>query len=112
MPTDAIVIVLMIMLVLQYLTMLNKGAGFLSKVAVEVLGEAITWETIIVWTLGVSVAGIALGILISGRYDTIDRWYASILLALMLGHCTCIWKTEDKSWRKAYLKERRDRQAK
>ena len=110
MPTDPLVIVLMIMLVLQYLTMLNKGSRFLGNVAIDVLGIKLTWESVIVWTLGVSVAGLALGIIISDRYALIDQWYASILLAVMAGHCTCVWKTDDTAWRKAYLKELADKQ--
>jgi hypothetical protein len=110
MPNDPLVIVLMIMLVLQYLTMLNKGARFLKDVAIDFVGLRLTWESIIVWTLGVSVAGLALGVVISDRYALIDQWYASILLAVMAGHCTCRWKAEDASWRKAYLKELADKQ--
>jgi hypothetical protein len=100
----------MIMLVLQYLTILNKGARFLGNVAVDILGVRLTWESVIVWTLGVGVAGLALGIVMSDRYKTVDRWYASILLALMVGYCTCLWKTEDPAWRKAYLKEQATKQ--
>jgi hypothetical protein len=110
MPSDPLIVVLMIMLVLQYLTMLNKGARFLGKVAIEIVGVRLTWEGIVVWTLGVSVAGLALGVVISDRYALIDQWYASILLAVMAGHCTCLWKTEDAAWRKAYLKELADKQ--
>ena len=109
-PGDPLIVVLMIMLVLQYLTMLNKGAHFLGAAAIDVVGVRLSWESIIVWTLGVLVAGLALGILIADRYSTTDRWYASILLAVMAGHCTCLWKTEDASWRKAYLKELADKQ--
>ena len=111
-PTSAVIVILMILLVLQYLTMLNKGASFLPKIAIELFGEALTWETVIVWVLGVTVAGLALGILIGDRYGTIDRWYASVLLALMAGHCTCIWKTEDPAWRQAYLKQLGEKAAK
>jgi hypothetical protein len=110
MPSDPLILVLMIMLVLQYLTMLNKGARFLRDVAIDVVGVRLTWESIIVWTLGVLVAGLALGLVISDRYALIDQWYASILLAVMAGHCTCLWKTEDAGWRKAYLKELADKQ--
>lgn len=110
MPSNPLVIILMIMLMLQYLTMLNKGARFLGNVAIDLAGVRLTWESIIVWTLGVVVAGLALGIVIADRYGTIDRWYASLLLAVMAGHCTCIWKTEDAAWRKAYLKELADKQ--
>lgn len=105
MPTSPIIVFLMILLVLQYMVILNKGAGFLAKPAFELPGGPLSWESAIVWTIGVLVAGLALGIVISDRYGTIDRWYASLLLALMAGHCTCVWKTEDPSWRKAYLKE-------
>jgi hypothetical protein len=105
MPTSPIVIVLMIMLVLQYMTMLNKGARFLPKTAIDLFGSALTWETVIVWGLGVTVAGLSLGILISDRYATVDQWYASIMLALMAGHCTCLWKFEDQAWRKAHRRE-------
>jgi hypothetical protein len=105
MPTSPIVVVLMIMLVFQYMTMLNKGARFLPKAAIECLGYTLTWETVIVWGLGVTVAGLSLGILISDRYAAVDQWYASIILALMAGHCTCLWKFEDQTWRKAYRKE-------
>lgn len=110
MPADPLIVVLMIMLVLQYLTILNKGAGFLKVAAIDVIGVRLTWESVIVWTLGVLVAGLSLGVVIADRYSTIDRWYASILLAVMAGHCTCLWKTEDASWRKAYLKELADKQ--
>jgi hypothetical protein len=58
------------------------------------------------------VAGLALGVVIADRYAAIDKWYASILLAVMAGHCTCIWKTDDANWRKAYLKELADKQVK
>lgn len=105
MPTSPIVIVLMIMLVFQYMTMLNKGARFLPKTAIEFLGYVLTWETVIVRGLGVTVAGLSLGILICDQYAAVDRWYASIILALMAGHCTCLWKFEDRAWRKAYRKE-------
>jgi hypothetical protein len=105
MPISPLVVVLMIMLVLQYMTMLNKGARFLPNVAIQFFGYALTWETVIVWALGVTVAGLSLGILISDRYAAVDQWYASILLALMAGHCTCLWKFEDGGWRKAYRKE-------
>lgn len=105
MPTSPLVVVLMIMLVFQYMTMLNKGARFLPTTAMQFFGYAVSWETVIVWTLGVTVAGLSLGILISDRYAMVDRWYASILLALMAGHCTCLWKVEDQAWRKAYRKE-------
>jgi hypothetical protein len=105
MPTSPLVVVLMIMLVFQYMTMLNKGARFLPNTAIEFLGYALRWETVIVWGLGVTVAGLSLGILISDRYASVDQWYASIILALMAGHLTCLWKFEDQAWRKAYRKE-------
>jgi hypothetical protein len=104
-PTSQTVIFLLILLALQYLTMLNKGAGFLPRTALEVFGEAITWESAIVYVLGVTVAGIALGILVFHRYEEIDRWYAGMMLAGMAGHLTCVLKYDDKTWRDAYLKE-------
>jgi hypothetical protein len=104
-PASPIIVVLMILLVLQYIVILNKGVGFLARTALELPGRPLSWEAVIVWTVGVLVAGLALGILISEQYALIDRWYASLLLAVMAGHCTCVWKTEDPSWRKAYLKE-------
>ena len=109
MPTTPIIVVLMILLVLQYFIILNKGSGFLAKPVLALGDRVLSWERVIVWTVGVLVAGLALGILISERYELIDRWYASLLLAVMVGHCTCVWKTEDPSWRKAYLKEIADK---
>ena len=105
MPVSPIIVVLMILLVLQYIVILNKGVGFLARPALDLPGRPLLWQGVIVWTVGVLIAGLALGIVISDRYELIDRWYASLLIALMAGHCTCVWKTEDPSWRKAYLKE-------
>lgn len=105
-PTSQTVIFLLILLALQYLTMLNKGASFLPRTAFEIFGEAITWESALVYVLGVTVAGIALGILVFQRYEEIDRWYAAMMLAGMAGHLTCVLKYDDKTWRDAYLKER------
>jgi hypothetical protein len=104
-PTSQTVIFLLILLALQYLTMLNKGASFLPRTAFEVFGEAISWESAIIYVLGVTVAGIALGILVFHRYEEIDRWYAAMILAGMAGHWTCVLKYDDKSWRAAYLRE-------
>jgi hypothetical protein len=104
-PTSQTVIFLLILLALQYLTMLNKGASFLPRPAFEIFGEAVTWESALVYVLGVTVAGIALGILIFQRYQEIDRWYAAMILAGMAGHLTCVLKYDDKTWRDAYLKE-------
>jgi hypothetical protein len=109
MPSSPIIIVLMMLLVLQYMAILNKGAAFLPRPALVLVGQSVTGEALIVWGIGVTVAGLALGVVIADRYGTVDRWYASMLLALMLGHCTCVWKTEDPSWRKAYLKELREK---
>ncbi len=104
-PTNPTIVFLLILLALQYLTMLNKGASFLSRAVLDVLGEQITWETAIVYVLGVTVAGIALGILLFHRYEEIDRWYAAIILAVMAGHWTCVLKYDDKAWRAAHLRE-------
>ena len=108
-PTSQTVILLLILLSLQYLTMLNKGASFLPRPAFEVLGEAVSWESAIVYVLGVTVAGIALGTLVFHRYDEIDRWYAGMILAGMAGHWTCVLKYRDKAWRDAYFKEQEKR---
>lgn len=104
-PTSQTIVFLLILLAVQYLTMLNKGARFLPRVAVDVLGEQITWETAIVYVLGVTVAGIALGILLFHRYEEIDRWYAAIILAVMAGHWSCVLKYDDKAWRDAHMRE-------
>ena len=104
-PTSQTVIFLLILLALQYLTMLNKGARFLPRTAFNLFGQEITWENAIVYVLGVTVAGIALGIVVFQRYEEIDRWYAVMMLAAMAGHWTCVLKYDDKSWREAYLKE-------
>jgi hypothetical protein len=104
-PTSQTILFLLILLALQYLTMLNKGAGFLPRVALDVLGEQITWEAAIVYVLGVTVAGIALGILLFHRYEEIDRWYAAMILAGMVGHWTCVLKYNDKEWRAAHFRE-------
>jgi hypothetical protein len=108
-PTSQTVIFLLILLALQYLTMLNKGASFLPRPAFELMGGEISWESAIVYVLGVTVAGIALGILVFHRYEEIDRWYAAIILAAMTGHLTCVLKYDDKTWRDAYLKERHNK---
>ena len=102
-PTHQTVIFLLILLALQYLTMLNKGASFLPRTAFDIFGEEISWESAIVYVLGVTVAGIALGILVFHRYEEIDRWYAAMILAVMAGHVTCVLKYDDKGWREAYL---------
>lgn len=104
-PTSQTVIFLLILLALQYLTMLNKGASFLPRPALWIVGEEISWEDAIVYVLGVTVAGIALGILLFHRYEEIDRWYAAMILAAMAGHWTCVLKYDDKTWREAYSKE-------
>jgi hypothetical protein len=104
-PTSQTVIFLLILLALQYLTMLNKGASFLPRAAFEMLGEVVSWESAIIYVLGVTVAGIALGILVFHRYEEIDRWYAAMILAGMAGHLTCVLKYDDRAWRDAYLKE-------
>jgi hypothetical protein len=104
-PTSQTIIFLLILLALQYLTMLNKGASFLPRAAFNALGEEITWESAIIYVLGVMVAGIALGILVFHRYEEIDRWYAAIILAAMAGHWTCVLKYSDKAWRDAYFAE-------
>jgi hypothetical protein len=106
-PTSQTVIFLLILLALQYLTMLNKGASFLPRTAFEFLGEEISWESALIYVLGVTVSGIALGILMFHRYEEVDRWYATIILAAMVGHLSCVLKYDDKAWRDAYLKERR-----
>jgi len=104
-PTSQTFIFLLILLALQYLTMLNKGASFLPRAAFNALGEEISWESAIIYVLGVTVAGIALGILVFHRYEEIDRWYAAIILAGMAGHWTCVLKYSDKAWRDAYFAE-------
>jgi hypothetical protein len=104
-PTSQTIVFLLILLALQYLTMLNKGASFLPRAAFNALGEEITWESAIIYVLGVTVAGIALGILVFHRYEEIDRWYAAIILAAMAGHWTCVLKYSDKAWRDAYFAE-------
>ena len=108
-PTSQTVILLSILLALQYLTMLNKGASFLPRTAFDVLGESVSWESAIVYVLGVTVAGIALGILVFHRYEEIDRWYAALMLAGMAGHWTCELKYRDKAWRDAYFTEQEKR---
>jgi hypothetical protein len=110
-PTSQTVIFLLILLALQYLTMLNKGASFLPRTAFEIFGEAVTWESALVYVLGVTVAGIALGILVFHRYEEIDRCYAAMILAGMAGHLTCVLKYDDKTWRDAYLKEQNKKTA-
>jgi hypothetical protein len=100
MPTSALVVVLMILLVLQYMTMLNKRQRLLAGTAVEFVGYRLAWADVIVWVLGIGVAGLALGIAISDRYAPVDRWYASMLVAIMFGHCTCIWRFADEQARK------------
>lgn len=104
-PTSQTIVFLLILLAVQYLTMLNKGASFLPRVALDLPGEQITWETAIVYVLGVTVAGIALGILLFHRYEEIDRWYAAIILAVMAGHWSCVLKYDDKAWRDAHMRE-------
>jgi len=108
-PTSQTVILLLILLALQYLTMLNKGASFLPRTAFEVLGESVTWEAAIGYVLGVTVAGIALGILVFHRYEEIDRWYAAMILAGMAGHWTCVLKYSDRAWLEAYFEEQEKR---
>jgi hypothetical protein len=110
-PTSQTVIFLLILLALQYLTMLNKGASFLPRTAFEIFGEAVTWESALVYVLGVTVAGIALGILVFHRYEEIDRCYAAMILAGMAGHLTCVLKYDDRTWRDAYLKEQNKKTA-
>src|SRR5581483_10468828 len=97
--TSQTVIFLLILLALQYLTMLNKGARFLPRTAFDLFGQEVTWEYAIVYVLGVTVAGIALGIVVFQRYEEVDRWYAAMILAAMAGHWTCVLKYDDKSWR-------------
>ncbi len=96
MPKSAIVVVLMILLVFQYMTMLNRRHRLLKGTAVEFAGPSLTWADIIVWVLGIGVAGLSLGIAISDRYAVVDRWYASVLVAIMFGHCTCLWRFADE----------------
>ena len=104
MPTSALVVVLMIVLVFQYMTMLNKRHRLLADTAIEFIGYRLTRADVIVWLLGIGVAGLSLGIAISDRYAPVDRWYASVLVAIMFGHCTCIWRFDDEQARRPDLR--------
>jgi hypothetical protein len=100
MPTSALVVVLMILLVFQYMTMLNRRHRLLKGTAIEFMGYSLARADVAVWVLGIGIAGLSLGIAISDRYAPVDRWYASMLVAIMFGHCTCIWRFADEQARK------------